>query len=361
MSSNYWSLLRAPELKRGVNMFDWFMGPNIYSTDHQTNYITASGMADLKSVGFTHIRLPIYGKFVADVDYIEAPLRSDRIASLDKAIDMAQRAGLAVILTLFPEDEMYRLSNNLWNARTVYTSWWTNIANRYARKYTPGKLFFEICNEPHFQAFMSDTDARASWEAVKPMFINAIRQVTKAHWILVPSYDWNTVQNAIDYNQFVPNDPLIIYTAHYYEFILFTHQGVEDFGDPVVVAAQNFPYPVRQPECSNAVAAMPAEMQGSVSWYCGTGFGASTIDTLFAAFKAWGQQHNVPLYLGEFGAYRAHSIPGDAEQWMNDVRVAAEENEIPWATWSYKGAFEIQSGGVFHPTVMTALGLKTSP
>ena len=71
---SYCSNCKHPALARGVNMFDWFMGPNIYQPGHQQNYITPAQLKTLKSRGFTHLRIPVYARFIADVNQPAAPL-----------------------------------------------------------------------------------------------------------------------------------------------------------------------------------------------------------------------------------------------------------------------------------------------
>lgn len=350
----YSAVAQHPTLARGVNMFDWFMGPNIYEEGHQAAYIDDQGIKKLRRAGFTHIRLPVYGKFIFDTDYVEAPVLETRIADLDTAIDRIISQGLTVVLTLFPEDEMYRLANNLFSGHIIYGNIWSQLAERY-QSYATDRIYFELINEPHFQAFLGDTDARASFEALRTILVSAVRSKTRAHWIIIPSYDYNTVQNVIDYNQTI-SDTKTIYTGHFYEKIAFTHQGVEDFGDPVVVALRNIPYPPRQPVCNVNIAALPDDIEAQMQWYCPLGFGPDDIEAQFLAFQQWAKAKNVPIYLGEFGAYRKYCIQGDAEQWIFDVRTSAERNRIPWAYWSYKGAFALQQDdGSFYETVIRAL------
>ncbi len=350
----YSSIAQHPYLARGVNMFNWFMGPDIYTDGHQAAYIDTQGIKNIRRAGFTHIRLPVYGKFIFDTDYVEAPIRATRVAALDAAIESVIAQGLTVILSLFPEDDMYRLANNLWSGYTIYGNIWSQLAERY-KAYPTNRMYFEILNEPHFQAFMSDSAARASWEALRPILVAAIRAKTSTHWLIVPSYDYDTVQNVIDYNQTI-SDTRTIYTAHFYEKIAFTHQGVEDFGDPVIVALSNVPYPPSPPRCEANIAALPDDVEAQMTWYCPLNFGPETIRAQFEALQTWAAGKNVPVYLGEFGAYRAHCIPGDAEQWISDVRTSAERYKIPWAYWSYKGAFALrQDDGSFYETVLRAL------
>lgn len=338
----YCSVCKHPTLARGVNMFNWFMGPTIYTADHQAQYISAEGLRNLKQAGFTHIRLPVYAKFIADVSQTSAPLIRPRVEALDAAIQTATAQGLTVVLVLNAEDDGYRLATSS-SAQTAYGVLWRQLAGRY-RGYSTQKIYFEILNEPHFQAFVSDSQARQSWQNLQRTLIAYIRQATRVHYVIVPSYDWDTVSSAVAANPAI-NDSRAIYTAHFYELIAFSHQGVEDFPDPVVRQLHDMPYPVQKIPCLTALSLLPGDIATQMNWYCNSGFGPATIDQQIKAFMAWAQRRQIPVYLGEFGACRKHAPAGDAEQWIRDVRTSAERYRIPWAYWAYKGDMALSTDG----------------
>lgn len=352
---SYCSSCKHPALARGVNMFDWFMGPNIYQLGHQVNYITPAQLKTLKSRGFTHVRIPVYARFIADVHQASAPLNATNITALDNALQMVTGQGLAVVLVLNPEDDMYRLATDP-AARTPYANLWRQIASRY-RAYSTRQIYFEILNEPHFNYFMADADARQSWYAVKDALVSAIRSVNTQDYLIVPTYDWDTLASAVAFDPQI-KDSRTLYTAHFYEFIAFTHQGLQDFGDPVIRALRGLPYPAQGPECQAAVNALPEDVRSQVHWYCHAGFGPAMIDQQMKAFAEWAAKKQIPVYLGEFGAAPANAPAGAPDRWINDVRVAAEKYRVPWAYWSYKGAMSLQSddGMQLKPGVMKALG-----
>jgi hypothetical protein len=354
-SVSYCSNCRHPALARGVNMFDWFMGPNIYQEGHQNNYVSPAQLKALKDRGFTHLRIPVYARFIADVSRPNAPLYGARIGALDTALALTMSQGLAVVLVLNPEDDMYRLATTP-EARTAYASLWRQLAARY-QGYPSRQIYFEILNEPHFNAFLPDAEARASWYAAKEALVSAIRSVDTLHFLIVPAYDWDTVASAIAFDPRL-TDPRTLYTAHFYEFIAFTHQGLQDFGDPVVRQLHGLPYPAQGSECQAALSALAEDVRDQMGWYCEAGFGPAMIDQQMRSFALWADRHRIPVYLGEFGAAPAHAPAGAPERWIKDVRTAAEKYRLPWSYWSYKGAMGLvsESGTGLKPSVMQALG-----
>jgi endoglucanase len=71
----------------------------------------------------------------------------------------------------------------------------------------------------------------------------------------------------------------------------------------------------------------------------------------------------VPIYCGEFGAYKPYSDPAMRVAWLHDTRTALEEQGIGWAVWDYQSTFGVvtkESGKAMPiPAVATALGLQS--
>jgi len=86
------------------------------------------------------------------------------------------------------------------------------------------------------------------------------------------------------------------------------------------------------------------------------------MDAEIAAVAQWADERKVPLYCGEFGAFKDHSEPAARVQWIADTRTALEANHIGWAMWDYDGNFGLaeksKDGSVaVDQAVLRALGL----
>lgn len=344
-------------LVKGINLFDWFMGPNIYAPGHSENYITAEKVQALKNLGFQHVRLPVYPKFIADVNTNPAVFNS-RITYLDNALRLLHSQKMRVVLVLFSVDDTRRLATSE-EAQASYASLWKALAKRY-QNFPPDSLYFELLNEPHFQAYMSENDARARWDKVQQQFLTAIRSITTQHYIIATSHDWDTVGSVSAIKTTVA-DPKIIYTAHFYEPIAFTHQGISSFGDPMIRRAYGLPYPVEEQSCLTHLATLPSDVAQSLKYYCYGKYNHQWIDTKFRTFTTWANTHKVPIYIGEFGTTLQASPPGAPQRWLTDVRQTAVKYGIPWSYWAYNEAPFISindaAQGNFNPTVLKGLGL----
>ena len=67
------------------------------------------------------------------------------------------------------------------------------------------------------------------------------------------------------------------------------------------------------------------------------------INTAFDIAVTWANENQIPLYLGEYGAFEM-ADNRSREVWTKTVRVAAQIRNIDWAYWEYAGVF-----GIFDP------------
>lgn len=80
------------------------------------------------------------------------------------------------------------------------------------------------------------------------------------------------------------------------------------------------------------------------------------IEHAIAAAAAWARDRNIPIYLGEFGAYSQADMPSRAD-WTRTVRRAAERHGIGWAYWELAAGFGVYDpdAGVFRKPLLNAL------
>ncbi len=172
--------------------------------------------------------------------------------------------------------------------------------------------------------------------------ISAIRTVDTKHTIIVGGVNFNTyteLQNIPVYS-----DPNLIYTFHFYDPFMFTHQGAT-WNTPSMLSLAGVPFPYNSAE----MPACPADLKGTwvesaLNSYPsqGTvGYVKSLID-IAVSFK---NLRNVNIYCGEFGVYIPNSDPDDRVYWYSIVRQYLEEKGISWTTWDYQGSFGLFNKG----------------
>jgi endoglucanase len=191
--------------------------------------------------------------------------------------------------------------------------------------------------------------------------INTIRETDSTHYIVVGGAGWNSYNNLNAIPHFT--DSKLIYTFHFYDPFIFTHQGA-DWSDPSMAPLSGIPFPY----IADSMPSFPASLKGtwiesSFNDYKNTGNIASVKSLLDIAIQ-FKNSRNVPVFCGEFGVYIRNSKNHHRAFWYETVRKYLEDNGIPWTTWDYHGGFglyEKESGGQFdhdlNVPLLEALGL----
>lgn len=171
---------------------------------YRENWITQRDFEIIQSCNFNVVRLPFSYELLED-DANPFVLKPDGLAWLDKAVDLAMRHGLYVILDLHgiqgrqstDHTTGYRGINRLYtdpDAQRRATWLWTELARHY--RDNPAILAYDLINEP-FGDMQTNQHEQELIEIIDQLY-QAVRSVDKKHIILIPG----------------------------------THSGVEFYGDP---------------------------------------------------------------------------------------------------------------------------------
>lgn len=219
-------------------------------------------------------------------------------ARIDEVVDWALARGLAVVLNIHHYEEMAREPRA---QEPRFLALWQQIASHFSA--APAGLFFEILNEPNGAC---DTGL---WGQLAAKVIPIIRQSNPDRPLILGGGNWNAGDQLPLLT--LPDDPRLIATFHYYQPFQFTHQGAE-------------------------------WMPGSEAWL-GTTWSATEAQCAqivadFDAVAAWSRQVNVPIFLGEFGAY-SRAPQSSRLAWTRFVRQQAQARGFGWAYWEFAAGF----------------------
>jgi len=341
------SVTRSAPFTRGVNFSGWFESFSAQSIPF-TKY-NEQDFANVKSLGADVIRLPIrmHSMTGGAPDYKIDPLL---IKFLDIVIDWAEKHEIYLIIDNHSFDPVAKTKDDI---DTILVPVWEQIAQRYKGK--SDYIVYEILNEPH-----GISDKR--WGEVQGLAIDAIRRHDQKHSIIVGGTDFNSIGklNAIpDYS-----DDNLIYTFHFYDPYLFTHQGATWGGPPLLTNLAGIPFPAdrkRMPKIPDELKGTWIENSLRDSYYLDAS--PSKMYTTLNKTVAFSKERNVPIFCGEFGVYRVNSLPEDRVRWYEFVTDAMERRNISRTSWDYFGGFGIfntEDRGDFHSDlnveVVAALG-----
>jgi hypothetical protein len=197
------------------------------------------------------------------------------------------------------------------------------------------------------------------WEGIQDRAVAAIRSVDSKHTIIATAAAWGHQDGLLAMEPV--RDDNVIYTFHDYDPMWFTHQGAT-WSTASWAFLHGVPYP-STPE--NIQAVLEEEPDGrtrlELERYGEDRWGPERVEAEIVAVAQWAQRRGVPLYCGEFGAFKEHSDPKARAAWISDTRTSLERHHIGWAMWDYNGNFGLMgkssSGMTVDQDVLHALGL----
>lgn len=284
-------------LQRGINLGNMLEAPN----EGEWGLTVQEEFFDLiKEGGFDFIRLPIRWNTHADES---APYTIDPVffTRIDEIVNWALERDLAIIVDFHHYDEM---AWDPWGHKDRFLGIWGQVAEHY-RDY-PSNVLFELLNEPN-----GELNA-ALWNEYSGEALAIVRGSNPNRDVIIGPVAWNEYDwvSTLD----VPDDEHIIVTFHYYLPFEFTHQGAE-------------------------------WVEGSDPWlgktWEATDSEKAEITRHFDSVAKWAQRHgNIPILLGEFGAYSKAEMDSRV-RWTEFVRSEAERHGFAWAYWEFASGFGI--------------------
>ncbi len=347
------SLLQAQvsaPFNRGVNLTNWFQ----YSSIQQVQFsrYTYADFVDLQTLGVDVVRLPInlHAMTSGDPNYTVDPVL---LGFLDEVMDWTETLDMHLILDNHTFDPSVATSPSIHQALSVI---WPQMAQYFLDR--GSQMYFEILNEPHG---IDDL----IWDTIQQNTVQDIRNIDSIRTLIVGPANWNSFHNLDDMQAYA--DTNLVYTFHFYDPFLFTHQGAS-WTDPSMVslAGVPFPYtPAEMPTCPSDL--VGTWIQSSLNDYHNVGNVASLQSALDIAY-AFGVDRNVPLFCGEFGVLMDNADNDHRVEWYGAIAQYLDSLGIGWTMWDYHGGFglfEEGSNGLFdhdlNIPLAEAMGFNSPP
>lgn len=313
---------RAKSLDNGISL-SWL--EQTWNKDILKDNIDQHDFALLKTLGFKSIRLPVAFNFFAAQN---VPL-NDVLTQVDRVLELCNKYGFKLVLD-------YQYGNfddtNFLTETTKIVNLWLILTKRY-KNISADNLLFEIYNEPpHMNPQI--------WKDAAYNITTAIRKIDKKRTLIVGASNFNSIY---ELSRFVRlSDENIIYTFHFYEPFLFTHQGADWVGDQMATTGVPFPYsaenfPALNPKAKNTAG------EANYLKYPIDGNERSVMDKLNIV-KKWGDKYYVPILCGEYGVYNKYADLDSRCRYIKAVRKSLKTLSIPGMLWDYNGTFSIFTG-----------------
>jgi endoglucanase len=346
---------RVSHLQRGINLSHWYAqagDASAYTKQHIDSYNTEADIKLIKSMGFDHVRLGVDPNplFKANAP---GDLNQEWLGWLKSSITMILAQDLAVIVDIHPAGEFNRRLDKENAHVRDFAIFWKALAQALS-SYDPDRLFLEVVNEPEVQ------DAYR-WMGIQQSLVDAIRAGAPQHTIIVTGPRWSGLPDLLE--MYPVADDNVVYNFHYYEPMMFTHQGATWAGD-TQRDLHRAPYP-SSPEAIRPFLNQPVSPTQRLQLvrFAFDRWNADRIESDFAQVAAWQKRYGVRVTVNEFGVYEKYAAPADRARYLHDVRAAAEKFGFGWTMWDYAGGFGVATREPGQPavpnhSVLQALGLE---
>jgi endoglucanase len=221
---------------------------------------------------------------------------------------------MAGINTLFTELSMQQRLVSLWGALT----------RRYIGQ-AEDILAFELLNE----IVLPES---SPWNRLAQQIINHIRAIDPHRLIIIGGNNYNAVDELIDIQ--VNPDPNLLYTFHFYEPVVVTHQKA-----PWVIEMDQFntttDYPGEAPGLAQFIRTQHPTHIPRFEKSFGRRLDRQFLVDMFKPAEQFRQQKDEPLYCGEFGVIDRAPMQTRIN-WTRDFVDILNEHGVGYAYWSYK-------------------------
>jgi len=335
---------RLAALSRGFNADGWINGERSAPPSREL-------LMQLRKAGMSHVRLPVPAERVM-LRFAAKAERDETLRALDTALKQLTALGYSVSVDLHPGERFNRLHKDDPDAalREMKEAW-SALAD-IIRAYPTNRVFAELLNEPDVEA--------GGWQEEVESLAAFVRQLLPATTLVVGPVNW---QRADSLPQFRPlPDPNVVYAIHFYDPMVFTHQGHWDAQDPLHDII-DLPYPISASD--PAVRMLRQDLQargaakalGMLDTAIAIARDKPSVDQWLEPAVAWQQKFARPLIVNEFGVLKAGAPRDSRLRWLASVTAYARAHCWGWTHWELAQGFGLvdSSTGKPDPGVMRAL------
>ena len=290
---------RNEKIGKGMNFGNALEAPN---EGDWGMTIKESYIEELSKAGFNSVRLPIcWSAHTSQLNpYV---INSSFLNRVDEIIRWCNNKNLAVIITIHHFNEFYDSPDDP-VYRAMFFAIWKQLANHFVTT-DPGKLFFELLNEPHSNLTPS------KWNILLPEIIDSVRSIDSKHTLIIDPPEWAS-HYSLRYLQIPDSERNAIVSVRYYLPYQFTHQGAH-------------------------------WVDGSDVWlgttWRGTSAERDNVSADLTLILDWANKNNRPITIGEWGTIEKADSTSRVT-WTTYVRNSIEKCGFSWNYFDFGVIFK---------------------
>ena len=317
----------AANFTKGVNLAGCYeVGSEQNANNIWMGHINDRHFSFLASIGVDVVRIPMqFGYFVENTStYKFQQAFFDR---LDETIDLAEKYGMHIIV----DNHIWAWYDKQPDPEAALKAVWLQVAEHCKNRST--KVVYELFNEPDGSYW------HEHWHDVQGRLLEAVRTVDTKHTVIVTPTNYKTISDMPEYS-----DRNIIYTSHFYEPFVFSHQGGSWTRLRTIGGMLSFPYnPATDDIAAAAQKVKDIDVNSpEIAWveaYPTTG----TVENVHSILKKDIDEvarRGSKLYIGEFGTLKYPASESRCN-WLRTVASYCRQNGAAYTVWTYAGDFGI--------------------
>ncbi len=281
-------------------------------------------LESIAAQGFETVRLPVaFDHFMAD-SY--AQLNDNILEKLHEIYKWCESLNLKLVIVY----HYGKLSNqNRYSENDRIIRIWKQVMGSMKR-YSCSHLFYELYNEP-------TTDMEV-WKSTANTLIRELRKEDSDRIFIIGGANYNGINELLNMGRLAVDDGKILYTFHFYEPYIFTHQGADWTPEKTFITGFPYPYSARKmPALYNA----PPESQIAQDYerYPREANYESLLKRL-QWIKEEADRLNLPLICTETGVINL-APPKSKSAYLSDITRIMKELGIPVMLWDFNDKFSI--------------------
>jgi endoglucanase len=333
---------RIAALSRGFNADGWLNGS-------QSSRPSAALLRELRRAGMTHVRLPVPAERIIR-RFASVKVREETLRELSGAVRQLSSLGYAISVDLHPGERFNQLHRDdpVASMQEMKTAW---IELAPLIRNAPGRVFAELLNEP-------DLDPER-WQSEVEELATSVRRLLPDTTLIVGPVNWQRADSLPDFRPL--SDMNVVYAIHFYDPMVFTHQGHWDPQEPLH-DIRGLPWPIRPDDPT--VQAIRRQLVDAGSRAALQSLDRAIapaanrgLETWLEPAVAWQRRFARPLMINEFGVLKAAAPRESRLRWLSAVTSFAAERCWGWAHWELAQGFGLidDSTGMPDAAVLRAL------
>ncbi|MBL7759190.1 MAG: cellulase family glycosylhydrolase [Sediminibacterium sp.] len=316
-----WNKIRSG-LSKGINIShyeQYWVAPNELCKKDLRPMLDA-----IRKAGFNSVRIPV--AFDQFMDPGSGQIRPDLLQHLINLYNTASRLEMKMVLVY----HYGKLTNENTETETerIIGIWKQVISAMYTL--STEKLLFELYNEPTIDPEL--------WKTVATRLVRELRKDDPERVFIIGGTNYNGANELIRMGKLPIHDHKVLYTFHFYEPYIFTHQGAD--WTPEKTFITGFPYPYKKskmPKLYNAPQDSPVE--ADYNRYPKE----ATFDYLWSRIRyisSEADRLNLPLICTETGVIKIADRKSRGT-YLRDIIHIMTDHKIPVMLWDWNDKFEV--------------------